>query len=90
MANINLNDTGVTVVNSTLTNTNSEYIVNVDSMSSSDVIIVKPIEGKNVKIVSAVRNDTGAAVEFTVSGNELTLVTTSITAKEVTVKYAYL
>lgn len=90
MANINLDDSGVTVANSTLTNTNSEFIVNVGSMSTSDTITVKPLAGKNVKLVSAVRNDTGASVEFTVAANVLTLTTASVTSKEVTVKYAYL
>lgn len=90
MANINLDDSGVTVANSTLTNTNSEFIVNVGSMSTSDTITVKPLAGKDVKLVSAVRNDTGASVEFTVAANVLTLTTSTITSKEVTVKYAYL
>lgn len=90
MADFKLGDAGVKSINTTLTNTNSVFIVNIEEMSSTEKVAVKEFVGKTVTVVSAVRNDTGAPVNVTVDGVELTLTTTSITDREITIMYTYI
>lgn len=90
MAEIKLNDAGVGVVNTTLTNTNSVFVVNVAEMSSEDELVVKEFKGRAVKVISAVRADTGAPVDMSVDDVKITLDTAGLTDKEITVMYMYL